>query len=131
MTPIERLSFVGEKGMGALCYIPQMQVNSRDDSATLDEMQQAALDVLSEKDFSKTETLYANSGNSGGCRPKCLWNDNEGFWLVKFRHIYDSADIGKKEYQTLKLASKCGISVPDMKLVKPHTTEIACFPSRS
>lgn len=116
MTPVERLSFVGTKGMGGLCYIPEMEINNRADSATLDEMQQDALDVLSEKDFSKTEALYFNSGNSGGCRPKCLWNDENGRWLVKFRHTYDSLDIGKEEYKMLHLAKQCGITVPDSKL---------------
>jgi len=116
MTPVERLSFVGTKGMGALCYIPEMAINSRADSVTLDQMQQDALDVLSEKDFAKTETLYVNSGNSGGCRPKCLWNDEDGRWLVKFRHTYDSPDIGIEEYDLLQLAKQCGITVPDTKL---------------
>ncbi|MDD7456647.1 MAG: type II toxin-antitoxin system HipA family toxin [Bacteroidales bacterium] len=116
MTPVERLSFVGTKGMGALCYIPEMELNSRKDAAMLDEMQQDALDVLSEKDYAKVETLYANSGNSGGCRPKCLWDDGEGKWLVKFRHVYDSPDAGKKEYDVLRLAERCGISIPEMKL---------------
>lgn len=82
MTPVERLSFVGTKGMGALCYVPEMEFNTRIDSAALDEMQQDALDVLSEKDFSKTETLYVNSGNSGGRRPKCLWDDEDGKGLL-------------------------------------------------
>lgn len=116
MTPVERLSFVGTKGMGALCYVPEMEINTRTDSTTLDDMQQDALDVLSEKDFSKTETLYVNSGNSGGCRPKCLWDDEDGRWLVKFRHTYDSQDVGREEYDILCLANQCGINVPDAKL---------------
>jgi len=116
MTPVERLSLVGTKGMGALCYIPETALGGRTDSVTLDEIQQDALDVLSEKDFAKTDTLYVNSGNSGGCRPKCLWNDGDGRWLVKFRHTYDSPDSGKEEYDILQLAKQCGISVPDAKL---------------
>ena len=116
LTPVERLSFIGTKGMGALDYIPQVQINSPKDAATLDEMQEAALDVLSEKDFAKTGLLYANSGNSGGCRPKCLWNDGEGKWLVKFRHTYDPKDMGRMEYEILQLAGKCGITVPEAKL---------------
>lgn len=116
LTPVERLSFVGTKGMGALCYVPEMQINTRTASVTLDKMQQDALDVLSEKDFTNTEALYVNSGNSGGCRPKCLWNDEDGKWLVKFRHTYDSTEIGKEEYNILQLAKQCGITVPDAKL---------------
>lgn len=116
MTPVERLSLIGDKGMGALCYVPGMELNTRADSTTLDRMQQDALDVLSERDFTRTETLYVNSGNSGGCRPKCLWNDDDGRWIVKFRHTYDPEDAGKREYDILMLARECGITVPRMKL---------------
>lgn len=116
MNPVERLSFVGEKGMGALTYVPESTLNTVQDTATLDQMQQDALDVLSEKDFSSTEMLYINSGNSGGCRPKCLWKDEDGSWLVKFRHTYDPIDIGRREYEILRKAKECGITVPDSKL---------------
>ena len=116
MNPIERLSFVGAKGMGALTYVPESTINTAEETATLDQMQKDALDVLSEKDFSSTEMLYINSGNSGGCRPKCLWKDDEGSWLVKFRHTYDPADIGQREYEILMKAKECGITVPDCKL---------------
>ena len=63
------------------------------------------------------DILYFNSGNSGGCRPKCLWHDREGAWLVKFRHTYDPKDIGRMEYKYNEVARKCGINVPDYKLL--------------
>ena len=116
MTPVERLSIIGSKGMGALEYVPEATVNIKESPASLDRMQQDALDVLSEKDFTSAETLYINSGNSGGCRPKCLWKDDDGSWLVKFRHTYDPLDIGIREYAILKKAKGCGITVPDLKL---------------
>lgn len=116
MTPVERLSIIGSKGMGALEYVPEATVSIQNSPASLDRMQQDALDVLSEKDFTSAETLYINSGNSGGCRPKCLWKDDDGSWLVKFRHTYDPLDIGIREYAILKKAKECGITVPDFKL---------------
>jgi serine/threonine-protein kinase HipA len=57
-------------------------------------------------------------GNSGGCRPKCLLQDAEGFWLVKFRHTYDPKDMGTMEYHYNEVARKCGITVPDFKLME-------------
>ncbi len=116
MTPVERLSLIGDRGMGALTYYPDTTVNSEAATATLDRIQQDALDVLSEKDFSSAESLYILSGNSGGCRPKCLWKDGEGSWLVKFRHQYDPSDMGKREYEILQKAGLCGISIPECKL---------------
>jgi len=116
LTPVERLSLIGNKGMGALQYVPETSLSTASEAATLEQLQQDALDVLSEKDFTKTEYLYIKSGNSGGCRPKCLWNDKDGFWMVKFRHIYDPCDMGERESAILQTAAECGITVPESKL---------------
>lgn len=77
-----------------------------------------ALDVLSERTQEGEDILYFNSGNSGGCRPKCLLHDEEGDWLVKFRHTYDPQNMGKIEYQYNEVARRCGIRVPDFKLLE-------------
>lgn len=61
--------------------------------------------------------LLYNSGNSGGCRPKAIFTNEDGHWLVKFRHTYDPQDMGKQEYHYNKIAKQCGIQVPDFKLL--------------
>ena len=96
LTPLQRLSIVGTSGMGALCYIPETYIGEEKSLPTLDCLQQMALDILSEKSYEDEEVLYFNSGNSGGCRPKCLLHDTEGAWLVKFRHTYDPKDKDDK-----------------------------------
>lgn len=117
LTPLQRLSIVGSSGMGALCYIPETYVGEEKALPDLDKLQQMALDVLSEKSDRDEDVLYFNSGNSGGCRPKCLFHDSEGSWLVKFRHTYDTKDTGITEYRYNKVARMCGITVPDFKLI--------------
>jgi len=118
LTPIQRLSIVGCSGMGALCYIPETYLGEIKSLPKLDDLQQLALDVLSEKSDMDEDVLYFNSGNSGGCRPKCLLQDAEGSWLVKFRHTYDPKDMGKMEFHYNQIARKCGINVPDFKLME-------------
>lgn len=118
LTPIQRLSIVGTSGMGALCYVPESCIGEEKSLPDLDSIQQMALEVLSEKSDVGEETLYFNSGNSGGCRPKCLWHDVDGSWLVKFRHTYDPLNMGTMEYQYNEIARKCGIQVPDFKLLE-------------
>lgn len=118
LTPLQRLSIVGSSGMGALCYIPETYIGDEKSHLELDELQQIALDVLSEKSDKDEEVLYFKSGNSGGCRPKCLINDAEGSWLVKFRHTYDPKDMGSMEYHYNEIARQCKISVPDFKLIE-------------
>lgn len=116
LTPLQRLSIVGNAGMGALCYEPETRLESAKETLSFDRLQALALEVLSERNEKDSALLYYNSGNSGGCRPKCLYHDEEGDWLVKFRHTYDPKDLGLKEYQYNEIARKCGIEVPDFKL---------------
>ena len=118
LTPIQRLSIVGASGMGALSYTPESYVGEGKTLPELDHLQQLALDVLSEKTDAGADVLYFNSGNSGGCRPKCMYRDEEGVWLVKFRHTYDPQDMGQMEFHYNEIARACGIEVPEFKLLR-------------
>ena len=117
LTPVQRLSIVGTSGMGALSYIPELYLGEKKGLPELDHLQQLALDILSEKTENDIDVLYWNSGNSGGCRPKSLYEDQEGHWLVKFRHTYDPKDMGIMEYKYNEVARNSGIDVPDFKLI--------------
>ncbi len=116
LTPLQRLAIIGKSGMGALCYSPTINTITQFPLPSLDEFQALALEVLSEKNDSGIDVLYFNSGNSGGCRPKCLLRSEGKDWLVKFRHTYDPKDIGRREYKYMLLAQKCGIDIPECKL---------------
>ena len=118
LTPVQRLSIVGSSGMGALCYVPECKIGSNTSYLTLDETQALALDVLSERTDKGSDLLLAGSGNSGGVRPKCLFNDTDGHWLVKFRHTFDPKDIGIQEYHYNEVAQHAGIDVPEFKLME-------------
>lgn len=117
LTPLQRLAIVGASGMGALRYEPQVMEVESCVLPELHTVQQMALEVLSEKTVEGTEVLYHSSGNSGGCRPKCLYRDDEGQWLVKFRHTYDPVDMGREEYHYNQLAMACGIEIAECKLL--------------
>lgn len=118
ITPVQQMSIVGNSGMGALCYVPENRVVEMDSSITLDEMQDMAIEVLSEKKDENVGLLLASSGNSGGVCPKCIYSDTEGHWLVKFRHIYDPKDIGEIEYRYNEVAKQAGIDVPEFRLME-------------
>lgn len=120
LSPLQRLSIVGGSGMGALCYEPETHLENQKEECSLAELQALALEVLSEKNDQDAALLYYNSGNSGGCRPKCLYHDAEGDWLVKFRHIYDPLDLGSIEFNYNEVARRCGVEVPDFKLLDGH-----------
>lgn len=116
LTAIKRLSIVGNSGMGALTYEPETIISTGEEITDFDLLQEKALEVLKEQQDTDAGLLLYNSGNSGGCRPKAVFSDAEGHWLVKFRHTYDPKDMGKQEYHYNEIARKCGIDVPDFKL---------------
>lgn len=117
LSALDRLSIVGDSGMGALTYSPINTIITAQETTDFDLLQRKALEVLRERQDDDAELLLFNSGNSGGARPKAVFADNEGHWLIKFRHIYDPKDIGKQEFLYNRIARKCGINVPDFKLV--------------
>lgn len=117
LSALQRLSIVGESGMGALTYSPATNIVTGKDCTDLDTLQSKALEVLKERQDDDAEMLLFNSGNSGGARPKAIFSDKDGHWLVKFRHTYDPKDIGQQEYRFNEIARKCGIDVPDFKLL--------------
>ena len=117
LSAIDRLSIVGNGGMGALTYEPITSIQTGHEIEDFDLLQAKALEVLKEQQDNDAGLLLYNSGNSGGCRPKAIFTNEDGHWLVKFRHTYDPQDMGKQEYHYNEIAKQCGIQVPDFKLV--------------
>ena len=117
LSALDRLSLVGNGGMGALTYEPANMIEKEETETDFDVLQAKALEVLREQQDTDAGLLLYNSGNSGGCRPKAVYSDETGHWLVKFRHTYDPKDMGKQEFHYNELARQCGIIVPDFKLV--------------
>ena len=117
LSALDRLSIVGSGGMGALTFEPETSIKQGTDVTDFDLLQEKALEVLKEKQDDDAGLLLYNSGNSGGARPKAVFSDDEGHWLVKFRHTYDPQDMGQQEYHYNEVARKSGICVPDFKLI--------------
>lgn len=117
LSSLDRLAIVGDNGMGALTYSPAIILEQEEAVTDFDRLQQIALEVLKERQDTDAGLLLYNSGNSGGARPKAIFSDADGHWIIKFRHTYDNADIGIQEYHYNEAARKCGIAVPDFRLV--------------
>lgn len=116
LSALDRLSLVGGSGMGALTFEPATPLQAELPLTDFDLLQAKALEVLSEKSDADADLLLYHSANSGGCRPKALFSDADGHWLIKFRHTYDPQDMGPQEYRYNEAARRCGICVPDFKL---------------
>src|ERR1035437_5160344 len=71
--PLERLSFVGSKGMGAMIYRPEMEpFLKKEMKLELDSISKEMNFVLEGTSYEALEELYTLGGSSGGARPKIL-----------------------------------------------------------
>lgn len=118
LTVLDRLGIIGSAGMGGLSYVPSLNIINTQEVLDFDLLQEKALEVLKERQNDDAELLLYNSGNSGGARPKALFSDSDGHWLIKFRHTYDPFDIGQQEFRYNEAAHQSGIDIPDFKLIE-------------
>jgi len=114
---LERLSFVGKSGMGALSYIPDHSFKHQIKNYDLNHIASQVADILSEKSTIPTiKQLLEQTNSSGGARPKVLVQFKDESWMVKFPASNDDADIGEQEYFYSILAKKCGVEMPETQL---------------
>ncbi len=141
ITPLDRLSFVGSAGMGALIYKPEFEnITELSYNIELDAIASEMKHVLQGTSSEIIETLFALGGSSGGARPKIfvaynpvseeIVHGNEelpnGFenWIIKFPSASDNPEIAKIEYAYHKMALKAGIEMNDCKLFKGKSDKV-------
>ena len=136
LTPLDRLAFVGRRGMGALRYVPDKVLGGRADSEIdLDWAAAQAEAVEAEVDEANIDRLQDIQGGSAGARPKIMVGLNadtgrvvpdtgdglpDGFehWMVKFRSNADPREIGAEEYAYSIMARDAGLDLPATRLLK-------------
>eukprot|EP01037_Dinobryon_pediforme_P019194 gene19194-19567_t len=65
------------------------------------------------------EAIFDAGASLGGARPKATIRDEEGIlWLAKFQSRDERLNVPEIEAATMKLAQMCGMTVPDVKLIK-------------
>lgn len=118
LTPIERLSYTGTRGMGALEYRPTiMRGEDKSEVIHVDKLASLAADVLAEREaasvflkenFSSYAAILKVGTSAGGARAKALIGLNErtgevrsgqvklpedfGYWLIKFDGVRGNGD---------------------------------------
>ncbi len=115
-TPIDRLCYVGKRGMGALEYTPAINDKMLNESSVIEieQLTELAREVLNEKETFQTNFKIENKSikdilkvgtSAGGAKPKAIiaWNEitnevrsgqvkapeNFGYWLLKFDGVED------------------------------------------
>ena len=122
-SPLDRLCFVGDSGMGAIVYSPGNHNKSsfdHDDSSFndnyLDEIAEEIKEFQENDNDRFVEDLLSLGGSSGGARPKILVRYEDDYWIIKFRSYVDPKDIGNIEYAYHLMAKDANLDVPEARL---------------
>jgi len=119
LTLLQRLAIVGSVGRGALTYRPDYSELARDEAVDFDHLAAEAQKVLTyDYDGYALDILYKYGCSPGGARPKVFATIDNREWLVKFKSTIDPDDIGQKEYSYSLIAKKCGIYMPETRLLE-------------
>lgn len=113
---LDRLTFVGNNGMGALTYEPDHGIQGIQDHPDIDQLALNVQRVLKKGENADLEQLIRMGESSGGARPKVMIRMDEKEWLIKFPASSDPPDIGTIEYQYSIIAGRCGIEIPETRL---------------
>ena len=114
MNPVERLCYLGTRGMGALEFVPDTgKADFATDPLELESLRQVASDILAQRsgfrgNEAAMERLIEIGTSAGGARAKALiaWNESTGeirpgqvrassdftYWLLKFDGITNNGD---------------------------------------
>jgi serine/threonine-protein kinase HipA len=136
LNPLDRLSYVGSDGMGALSYEPDRSMRSADPDAILklDKLAAESAIVLAGESEEVFEELLRLNGSSAGARPKIVaqvsadktkfihgrLEPQRGYahWMIKFPSSQDPADIGAIEFAYSLMAQDAGVDVPETHLFR-------------
>lgn len=139
ITSVDKLSFIGNRGMGGFEFVPQQYNPDSDDAVNLEELYQLAKDIeasrevveLNIQDRPGIKDLMTVGMSAGGKHPKAIiainWETGEvrsgqialpdsfTYYILKFRdsELWPTAEI---EYLYHKMAMGCGIDMEESRL---------------
>lgn len=141
ITPLDRLAYVGSRGIGALVYRPEIKPgNTADPVPELDIIAAEMNHILQGTSSEIIEELFILGGSSGGARPKIFAAYNpstndlihgldsipEGYdeWIIKFPSSSDNREIANIEFAYHKMALLAGIEMSECRLFKGKSGQV-------
>lgn len=141
ITPLDRLAYVGSRGMGALIYRPEIKPEKTTEFVPeLDILAAEMNHILQGTSSEIIEELFILGGSSGGTRPKIFVAYNpltddllhgvdsvpEGYeeWIIKFPSSSDNREIANIEFAYHKMALLAGIEMSECRLFKGKSGQV-------
>ena len=143
--PVEKLCYIGKRGMGALEFKPALSRVRKSQKIDVNALSQLAAEIMQKRESFKVSLDNKKSAfhdilqvgsSAGGARPKAViaWNPqtNEVFsgqvdaptgcdyWLLKFDVLKDGKSHGRIEYAYYLMAKAVGIQMSECRLLEDH-----------
>ncbi|MEN5091582.1 type II toxin-antitoxin system HipA family toxin [Pseudomonas protegens] len=132
LTQLDRLAYIGNRGMGALEYYPMAEKVERE-PISLSLLYQASVQVQVGETVDVLKALRIAGGSPGGARPKAAVALSEdlahvvsafdplpegyGHWIVKFRALQEPWSMGAIEYAYARMARAAGVEMAHCELI--------------
>lgn len=129
LSPLDRLAFIGDRGMGALSFQPAEDFDLGDEDLSLLQLAQEAQAVIHDHATLALPTLARLGGSPHGARPKVLVHidprsqavGTQAFagaepWLVKFQAGDEHPEVCAIEWLYSQIARAYGIDMPQTHL---------------
>jgi serine/threonine-protein kinase HipA len=141
ITPLDRLAYVGSRGIGALSYRPEIESGKREEFfPELDILATEMNHILQGTSSEIIEELFILGGSSGGARPKIFAAYNpevnhlmhnlkdlpKGYeeWIIKFPSSSDNREIANIEFAYHKMALLAGIEMSECRLFEGKSGKV-------
>ncbi|MBL4760127.1 MAG: type II toxin-antitoxin system HipA family toxin [Mariprofundaceae bacterium] len=130
LSPLDRLAYIGNRGMGALSYKPSKAMGKEGFDIDLSELAASAISIYEGNTKECLAELSQAGGSPGGARPKVLVHtkeerlisgegkvpDSYTAWIVKFHASDEPSEAGRIEYAYSRMAKAAGIIMPETRL---------------
>jgi len=137
--PLDRLAYMGNRGMGALEYVPMIKTVDPEEELDLAALYAASQVLLSGSTDEVITALRLAGGSPGGARPKAVMGlspdrrraissfgdmpDGYEHWLIKFRSDDEHRDVGAIEQAYAVMATQAGVEMSESALFEVETTQ--------
>lgn len=129
VTALDRLAYMGDRGMGAFEYQPKANKTESDGPVDIGQLYEASIQVQEGETQAVLQTLRLAGGSPGGARPKAvvalsadggkatsafgMLPDGYAHWIVKFRALNEPVETGGIELAYAEMARAAGVTMAE------------------